>query len=46
MAGDWRVSWSHQLEGKVGAIATLNEGDIIASGVFVRLLNDFGVFIW
>jgi hypothetical protein len=46
MAGDWRVSWSHQLEGKVGAIATLNDGVIIATGGIVRLVNDLGDFIW
>ncbi len=46
MEGDWRVSWSHQLEGKVGALAALKEGVAVACGGVVRMINDLGDFVW
>lgn len=46
MSGDWRVSWSHQLDDKVGALVTLKDGVIIACGGVVRMVNDLGDFVW
>jgi hypothetical protein len=46
MDGDWRVSWSHQLEGRVGAVCALSDGIIVACGGVVRLISDLGDFVW
>lgn len=46
MAGDWRVTWSHQLDGKIGALESVPEGLVIASGGVVRMISDSGGFVW
>ena len=43
---DWRVGWSHQLEGKVSAIAADAAGMIVAAGGIIRMLDTEGEFIW
>ena len=42
----WEIAWSHQVEGRVGAIACLGEDSLIAAGSVVRRLNSEGDFLW
>ena len=42
----WEIAWSHQVEGRVGAIACLGEDSLIAAGSVVRRLNADGDFLW
>tara|TARA_A100001037_G_scaffold56772_1_gene49069 strand:- start:88 stop:1119 length:1032 start_codon:yes stop_codon:yes gene_type:complete len=46
MIDDWGVSWSHQLDGKVGALCAMKSSVAVASGGEVRLVNDLGDFVW
>ena len=46
MSERWEISWSHQVEGRVGAICCVGEDSLIASGNVVRRLNLDGDFIW
>ncbi|MDP6905813.1 MAG: hypothetical protein QF440_00150 [Candidatus Thalassarchaeaceae archaeon] len=46
MSEDWEISWSHQVEGRVGAICCVGEDSLIAAGNIVRRLNSDGDFIW
>ena len=46
MQQDWRVGWSHQLEGKVCAIAADAAGMIVAAGGVIRMLDTEGEFVW
>ncbi len=42
----WEIAWSHQVEGRVGALTCLGEDSLIASGSVVRRLNTDGDFLW
>ena len=42
----WDVGWSHQVEGRVGAVCCLGEDSLIAAGSVVRRLNVDGEFMW
>ena len=42
----WEIAWSHQVEGRVGALACVDEDCIIASGPIIRRLNSDGDFVW
>ncbi len=46
MAVDWRVSWSHQLDDGIGAIAATEMGLAVATRCVVRLVGEVGDFIW
>jgi hypothetical protein len=42
----WETAWSHQVEGRVGAVACLGDDSLIAAGNVVRRLNADGDFLW
>ena len=42
----WEIAWSHQVEGRVGALACFGEDSLIAAGSVVRRLNADGDFVW
>ena len=42
----WEIGWSHQVEGRVGALTCLGEDCLIAAGSVVRRLNADGDFVW
>jgi len=43
---DWDVTWSHQVEGRVGAVLAIDDKALIAAGPLLRLLDADGEFIW
>ncbi|MEE3082767.1 MAG: hypothetical protein VX320_01590 [Candidatus Thermoplasmatota archaeon] len=46
MTDEWEISWSHQVEGRVGALSCVGDDCIIAAGSVVRRLNNDGDFVW
>lgn len=46
MVGDWRVSWSHQLEEGIGAVSATEKGLAVAAKCVVRMISELGDFIW
>ena len=42
----WEIAWSHQVEGRVGALSCLVDDCLIAAGSVVRRLNADGDFLW
>lgn len=42
----WETAWSHQVEGRVGAIACIDADSVIAAGNVVRRVNADGDFLW
>ena len=42
----WEIAWSHQVEGRVGALSCLGDDCLIAAGSVVRRLNSDGDFLW
>ncbi len=45
-SNDWRVAWSHQIEGRTTAMVADSHGVVVATGSEVRAIDSAGDFRW